>query len=251
MEPAATLGLVLSLLTASLYGYVGVILMKREARGPSRRALLLFSVWWFCLGGTSAMGALRTGLLMLGVDDLDLHVALSLASVLVLVVGLFSLLYYLLYLHLGRESLMGWLAAAYFAIFVYFVYLSLWLDPQAVRLDGWQAETVNGRMLVGGHLWAALLLLLAPTVLAAALYGSLFFRLEDPEHRYRIALVSGSFILWFGGLPVIGLAFGLSDEDWWRLLSRFVGLLIPLLIIAAYRPPAWVRKRLDARGART
>jgi hypothetical protein len=57
-----------------------------------------------------------------------------------------------------------------------------------------------------------------------------------------VLLVSWSIIIWFVS-PVIALAGGLSEQDWWQLISRLIGLCAAFVILMAYLPPRWMKER--------
>lgn len=237
-------GAALHIVAAGLYAYVGSIMLQRETSGSARRAMVMFATWWFALGSMQALSAFRIGLFASGIDSLDVFKTLSIVGVLPLVVALWGLLYYLLYLHTGKEGIFWPLTLGYGLLYVYFVYLVVWLNPTAVEFRNFTVLLVNERQLAGAQLQAVMVLLLGPVATASILYGSLFFRLKERMHRYRIGLVSVSFFIWVGVFPVLGIVTGLNKSEWWPLASRALGLLVPILIIAAYRPPAWVQRRL-------
>ncbi len=238
------------ILSSLLYVYVGRLAMQRPLEGDARFAMRMFATWWFSLGLITFAGAAR--LLMIGFDvvDLNAHLALSTIMTLPFVIALWSLLYYLLYLYIGKRSILAPLTAVYAGVYGYFIYLTYSLDPQAVIIDNYAASFEYANQLDGSHLVAVLVLLLGPVVLAAGLYGSLIFRLESRVHRYRVALVSGSFLVWFGGLPVFGILTDLGDTPEWAIMSRVFSFIVPLIIVMAYRPPARIQAWLES-GAET
>lgn len=249
MEPQALLGIALSLATAVLYVHVGRIMLQRDVEAPSRRALQLFAVWWFALAGLSLMGAAELGLLVLGVFAIEVYIALIFVSLLLLVLSLWGLLYYLLYLHTGSERLLVPLTIFYAGLYAAFAYVAMWLQPIDVELRHLRVKIVYANTL--DPLATALVLgsMLGPVTLAALLYGSLLFRLTDRLHRFRVALVSGSFFLWFGLVPLIGTLAQLNHAPWWPMMGRVMGLVVPGLILIAYRPPNRLREWLDAGSA--
>ena len=70
----------------------------------------------------------------------------------------------------------------------------------------------------------------------------LFFRVTGITQKYRVFLVSWSIILWFLS-PVVALAGGLSQQDWWELASRLIGVAAAATILMAYLPPRWLKQR--------
>lgn len=234
----------LALATALLYGYVGRLTLARPSQEKDgRTAIRLFAVWWFGLAIITVTGAIRALLAAAGILDLPLHMALSFASLLPLVAAIWGLLYYLLYIYTGNRRFFWPVTVAHAGILVYFTYLTLWLDPLAVKVSDWSVTMENARTLTGAPLAFALFLILGPVMIAAIGYGSLAFRTQDPTTRYRVAMVSGAFILWFGS-AVVASATMLGKWYWWPLAARGIALFSTLLILAAYRPPGFVRRWL-------
>jgi hypothetical protein len=60
--------------------------------------------------------------------------------------------------------------------------------------------------------------------------------------RYRILLVSWSIIIWFLSAYLASIS-GLSQQDWWQIASRLIGLGAALTILFAYQPPSWIKRR--------
>lgn len=235
-----------ALATAAVFAYVGVIVLQRRvSEAGSVRALRLFATWWFALATLTTANAAQLLLASAGVTALSAHVAFATLGVVPLTVALWALLYYLLYIYTGNERLFWPLTIVYAFITVWFLYLIVWLDPVAVNVTKWTVtlEYANQTALEGSLGVALLALLLGPILVAATLYGSLFFRAPTPDARYRIGMVSGAFLLWFGH-PILANAAGLTDVAWWPLVSRIVSLVATFMVLAAYQPPGFVRARL-------
>ncbi|MEA3203187.1 MAG: hypothetical protein QOI63_862, partial [Thermoplasmata archaeon] len=146
----------------------------------------------------------------------------------------------------------GWfypLGAFYGLFLLLLVYLIVRSEPVGVTTQRWQVmikfahENILGP--AGGLVF--LLLFVGPQVVGALAYFTLFFRTDDPWARYRIGMVSLSLTVWFGSSVVAGLL-GFGQDERWMLLSRLISLVAALVILMAYRPPAWVRRRLDGRA---
>jgi hypothetical protein len=84
--------------------------------------------------------------------------------------------------------------------------------------------------------------LFASQIAGGFAYFTLYFRMSEPTQKYRILLVSWSIISWFV-TPFIGIAGGLTDYDWWQVVSRLIGLVAALTVLLAYWPPGWVQQR--------
>ena len=84
--------------------------------------------------------------------------------------------------------------------------------------------------------------LAAATLIGGLAYFMLYFRVTAITQKYRILLVSWSIIIWF--LSPFAVAAGdLSQQDWWQLASRFIGLAAASTILTAYLPPRWLKQR--------
>ena len=238
-----------SLATAALYVAVGRTVRHRGVSDrASSRALGLFVLWWYAIAAFSVLGAARTLAAALGYLGLPYHVLLSYLSLLPLVAALWGLVYYLVFVHTGNERWLGPLGMMHAGLFVGFLALSVWLRPVAVEAGEWSVTIGYARTLSGPLVAVLLATLLGPVLLAAVAYATLWFRTKDRAARYRVALVSGSFIVWFGS-AALASASALVGSAWWPYASRLVGLAATLTLLAAYRPPAPVRRWLDAPSA--
>lgn len=229
--------------TAGVFAYVGALMLRRSVGDAgARRAMGTFAAWWFSLAVLTAAGAARMTLAAAGNLDLLPHLVLSELAVVPLVVALWGLLYYLLYIYTGNGRLFWPLTVAYGAVLAWFVYLTWWLQPVRIVARTWNVDIEYARAdaLEGPIGAVALALILGPVLIAAALYASLLFRATDRGVRYRIGMVSGAFLLWFGSSAIASIA-ELTTADWWPPLARLVGLLATFMVLAAYRPPAAVR----------
>lgn len=232
-------------LTVILYAYVSAIIAQRNISGEEKWANLSFAAWWGLLAVSTGLPLILAVLAWTSLANFEVAVFLSAVSLLVTVIALACLLFYLLYLYTGRLTVAWPIIGFHLFLWLFFAYLTLfWMHPSG--LDGGGAIEY-GRPLEGPMLWAALGGLLGPVILAAVAYGSLFFRLKSKAARYRVALVSSAFLLWFG-VAAGGVVAGVSDATWWPIVSRTVAMIAPLLVILAYRPPRIVSRRLNANG---
>lgn len=241
-----------SVASAIVYTFVGLRVGRRGLDADERLAMAMFKLWWYSLAaitlvtaGFSLSGAFRY-------TDLALYTTLLYVALIILCLALFGIGYYLAFLFTGRRAFLVPLAAFYGAFAVWLVYLVTAAAPTHVEVGRWQTQVqyAHPEALVGASTRGLLLLVFLPQVLGAIAYGSLYFRAEDRAVRYRIAMVSLSLLGWFGS-SLLASALRFNAQDWWVVTSRFISLLASLLIYAAYRPPAWVERRLarDGRAA--
>lgn len=224
---------------------MGESVRRRHAPQDARLALTMFALWWFGLAASTALGGIRGVLAAAGVDNVAVYLTLTHVSLVPLTVALWALLYYLLFLYTGRAGILWPLSVGYALLYLALVGLLVWLSPTGVAIENGVARVEYARSLAGPGLAVLLGAFLGPVVVAAVLYGSLFFRLKDRTQRYRVGLVSSAFLAWFAS-PIAAIALGASTEAWWVVTSRAIGVLVPLVVLAAFRPPAWIRARLSS-----
>jgi hypothetical protein len=242
-QPTLLFGAFLSILSAAIYYYVGRVLSWRRSASPdSRLAWRLFVVWWYALAAATLSGALLSLLGALGVVSLAMFITLTLMNLLATCIALYGLMFYLLYLFTGNRRLIGPLSLFYFAYYALLVYYVQASDPISVTVNRWNASLVYANQIRGPLYLIALLLLLFPQVIGSLAYFTLYFRVSTATQKYRIALVSWSIIIWFLSAFFASIA-GLSQFDWWQVLSRFIGLGAALTILMAYQPPNWAKRR--------
>lgn len=126
-----------------------------------------------------------------------------------LALALWGLLYYVAYLYAGRRA---------------------WLLPLGLfaGILGGVLVALDASGHAGG--WTALLVA-APVLGAALAYASLYRRAGARAQRYRIALVGAAMGLW--GIAAVAAG------------SEALRLAVPLAALAAYQPPARLRRWLD------
>jgi hypothetical protein len=243
IQPTLLFGALLSIFCAGIYYYVGRVLsQRRPGSADSRMAWYLFVVWWYALAATTLSGAVLSLLGAFGIVGLPLFITVTLVNILAICVGLYGLVYYLLYLFTGSRRWLGPLTVFYLAYYILLVYYIEASNPISVALGRWRAALVYQNELRGPFFLVVLLLLLFPQIIGGLAYFTLYFRVKSLTQKYRILLVSWSIIFWFvsGFLASIS---GLSQYDWWQIASRLIGLVAALAIMLAYRPTASIKRR--------
>jgi hypothetical protein len=244
IQPTLLFGAALAILSAIIYYYVGRVLSRRRVASPDARlAWTLFVVWWYALASSTLVGALLSLLGAFGITELPLFVTLTQVNLLAICIALFGLMYYLLYLFTGNRRLLIPLTIFYIVYYILIIYYVQARVPVGVSVGRWNA-TLDYEQPAGGLLFAlALLLLIFPQVIGSLAYFSLYFRVKDPTQRYRILLVSWSIIIWFMSSFLASIS-GLSQQNWWQITSRLIALCASLMILLAYDPLPWIRRRL-------
>lgn len=228
----------LSLLASAALARAGQLAWRRAPRGEGRLAGRMLALWWFGAGVVVLVEAARGLLAAAGVLDPGVHEALLHLHALPLSVGLCGLLYHLAYLYTGNARLLRPLAATCAALFVLVTFTYASLGPWRVARTAWgvRMEPASPDPVLGFVLAAAFA---TPALVAAAAYLRLYGRVPTAEQRYRVATVSAAFLA-LSGMLLAGLAGG----AWSPAVHAAPALAAAVLAVAAYRPPAWVRRRL-------
>ena len=241
---------VLALATAGLFAYVGAVVRRRPtSSADAQGALRAFATWWWGLATLTALGALRNLLAAGGVLDVGLHRGMTYLTLVPLAAALWGLVAYLVYVQTGSTRWRVPILVLHAAIGAYFVLLIAWLHPIGVAVGDWRVTMEYEQTLGGPLLAGTLIALLGPTLVSAALYFALFFRVRDPVARYRIGMVAGAILVWFGS-SALATTLGWGEWYWWPLVSRAISMGGALVVLLAYRPPRAVRASLEARRAR-
>jgi uncharacterized membrane protein YidH (DUF202 family) len=238
-----------SLLTAVLYLYVGNVLRQRKVSDAARLANGMFVLWWQALGGLGLLGAGIFLLYLAGGLELWIYQTYITLVLLGLFVALWGLQFYLVYLYTGSKRSFVPLAVFYGILFVATMALIAYMGtPERIVDDGWSLKTEPDPPELGVAFGLAFtLVIIGPQLVAAIAYASLFTKAKDRTQRYRILLVTGSIIVWFGsGLVASGAQ--VSQDLSYQLFSRVISILGALVILMAYKPPMWIRTKYGIRG---
>ena len=232
-----------ALTAAGIYAYIGWRLSRRTvASSQAKLAWAAFTVWWYGVAATTLIGGLLDLFGALGLTLLPLFVTATYINLLVLCLALWGLLYYLIYLFTGKSQSLVPLAifyVIYYALLVYYITASV---PESIQLEPWNASLEYQAPQTGPFFGLLIILLLLPQILGGLAYFTLYFQMTEATQKYRILLVSWSIIIWFL-TPVFALVGGLSEQDWWQIASRLIGLTAALTILMAYQPPGWLKQR--------
>ena len=222
---------------------MGRVLSRRRSGSPdSRLAWMFFVAWWYALAATTLSGAVLSLLGAFGIAGLPLFTAITLVNLLATCVALYCLLFYVLYLFTGNRRLLGPLTAFYIVYYTLLVYYVQASTPISVSIQRWSTTLEYQNPIRGPFYLVLLFLLVFPQILGSSAYFTLFFRVRTAAQKYRILLVSWSIIIWFLSAFLASIA-GLSQQDWWQIASRLIGLGAALTILIAYLPPEWIKRR--------
>ncbi len=251
ISPAISIGL--AILSGIVYAAVGYQVGRRPASPDARLAKRMFQAWWYGLAALSVFTPLVAIMTTLNLDSLDTMLVLVQILLIVIFAAIAGLVYYLLYLYTGRQWILG-VAAGYFLVMV------VWLEYilVAAQIASWGVPPDGGaktfldaagqRMQtdpVQGILFG--LLVAVPPLLSAAAFFLLYFKVNTPEQKYRIAVVAAALVVWFGVSLVgtlTGLSRNLATREAWQLTNSVVALCAAAAVYLAYKPPAWIRRKL-------
>lgn len=235
-----------ALLTGSLHLGVGLFILRRRDLAPGATlANRLFATWWIGLALLYLASGPYTLATAYGWRDLPATLAYINILLLDVCVAMWGVLGFLLYVYRGTHRWLVPLAVFYGILGIALVWLVAWLDPIGFKPDG---SLEFARQLGGASTIVFGLLFSVPIFLAALAYLSLAFRITDRAPRYRIAMVGGVFVLRFGWSivsAVTGLTRRYADAPWLDFVNQGFSLLVPVVVILAYRPPGWIKARLD------
>lgn len=238
----------IQLVSATLYLWVARVVLDRDLQGEAKRANALFGVWWLGLALVfliSPVFSLSTR--VFGFRDLAFAVTLLNIILVLIIAAVWGLVYYLVYLYTGNPRTFWPVAAFYGALAFGFLYLIAWLEPNGFNESG--RLTYARDQLSGAPAIAVGLSFSLPVVLAALAYGSLYFRVSTPEARYRIALISGAFLLQFGWSATssaLQLSRRYPNSFTLSLVGSTIAIAAAIAILFAFRPPRAWRERLAA-----
>lgn len=234
---------IFALVSGGMYIYIGWWLSKRTiSSSEARLAWQAFTIWWFALATTTLLGAFQNLLGAIGHTELPLFITAQYVNALVACIALWGLVYYLIYLFTGNSRALVPLIIFYMIYYILLVYYYTASVPNNVEIGRWNTTLVHQNTLTGPFYIILVFLLLFPQIIGSLAYFTLYFRVSDITQKYRVLLVSWGIIVWFLS-PLIALAGGVSDQDWWQLVSRCISLGTALVIVMAYLPPRWLKQR--------
>ena len=243
IQPTLLLSVFFAMGAACIYGYVGWRLSKRAiSSSEARLAWWSFTVWWYGLAVTTLIGGFQNLFGVVGLTSLPLFVTATYINMLAICIALWGLLYYLIYLFTGNSRSRVPLAIFYITYYFMLVYYITTSIPSDVSVSRWNTTLTYRAPLTGPFFGVVVVLLLLPQIIGGLAYFTLYFRVPEVTQKYRVLLVSWSIIIWFLS-PLIALAGGIGQQDWWQLASRFIGLAAALTILMAYLPPRWLKQR--------
>lgn len=237
---------IVSLATGLLYAYVAWLVLKRSTSTEAARANRSFGYWWLAFGAVEFLAGAYSLPSAFGYRDLAMVVTVLNVLLFLIALAIGWLVYYLVYLYTGSARAYWPIMGFYTILGIALLYLIAWMDPQGYDETSPTLQLNYAHQLTGSPSILLGLVLSIPVVLAALGYGSLFFRTSEPEQRLRVGLVAGSFLVWFGWSSIstiLQLQRRHPDSVALATANAAIAVVAPILVILAFRPPAWIRGR--------
>lgn len=229
-------------LTAGLaYGYVARSLPRPAQPRDSARALRMFSLWWYALALNISLVGITYLLGGMGLLTFEVQFVDSYLQRLLLCVSMIGLMHYLLFLITGRDLLRP-IVVVYAAYFFLLTYGLLQQRAEGLFIGAWRTDLVFANPDVPWLRFVSLGAILLPPVVCSLWYLRLFFTVDDPTRRWRIALISFAILLWWGVAVAAGQRAALDDSPL-QVANRLLSLLAAFAALAAYSPPTWAQRR--------
>lgn len=233
------------ILFAGLYYGMARAVSQRKVSGNAEWALMGFAAWWAAVALNSGLSAVGKVTQMTIGWSPEAYFGFIAITFLIIVYGLMGLQYYLTFLVSGWKSSWKPIMAYYLLFLGYTVYLVALSDPTNVYLDHETGNLAADYMVdLEGTPEVAIfsLGLIVPVLIGSALYASFFFRVEDRSQKFRIAMVSIGFFVWFG----VGLAGSIGAQTGllWAMFSKLIALIAIWMNYQAFRPAKWVQSWL-------
>lgn len=224
----------LNLATVLLLAATGVLVLRRHGTsGASRVALRMFAAWWFSAAGVVLLAGSHTILALVGITATSVHLAIAYATAFPLAIGLWALLYYLIFIYTGRAWALWPLTIAYLLFLGSELYYFSQFGDRSLVENAWQIQFVGSARPPEWMSIAFGALVALPILLAIALYAGLYRSTSDARVRRRIGLLSTAFGIWFG-VVLLAFVLGWDRADWFPLTYEAPGFVAGILIVIAY-----------------
>lgn len=232
MEPTLTISAILAGAAAAAYLTLGIRLAGREVQPERHLAWLLYAAWWVCVGALLALSATSMLAAAAGVRDAVFFAVHAHLERLLLCAGLWCLLCYFSYLHVGSTKLWRPLALFYGALWIQMSYHVILAGPPEVVFEPWARPRLVEADVPPLRGSLVRLLVFLPPLVGIALNLRLA-RLSTPEARRRLLAASAAIVVW---LVVPGLAHFNPEISMLQLLSRATTLAAAIALLIVYRP---------------
>lgn len=218
--------------------------LDRDARATSPGShLRSFALWWATLAINILVVSVTYLLAAFDALPYEAQLFVSIVQRLLLGIGVAGLLRYLIYLRYGRDALLP-LAGIYGAYVLLSMVALVTSRPDGVFIGEWRTELTYAAPVAWGR--AMNLLVVLPSIVASIAYFLIYFQVDDPQRRYRIAVVSWALVGWWI-IAIIAGQRALLDVGWLQVLNRAGSVVTALLVLTAHHPPrslqTWLANR--------
>ena len=213
---------------------VGLRFVPRRVSPDSQLAMQAFAMYWAALGAYTLVGGAMDLLAAAGVTPFPLFLAVRLLSIPIIVIGVGSVTFYLLFLFSGDQRWV-WPVAAFFSlVLVGMSYYVADREPFGVLVSGWRTDLAYANPYETGFFSIIVLGIVVPPILGAIAYLVLAWRLPRGDAARRARWVGTAILLW----SLAALAARLGDgSDFAQFLTRPVlGVAVAIVVVRAYLP---------------
>lgn len=230
---------------AVCYAGVAGILARRPVEPSNALGNLAFRWWWMALSASNAFAGAAYGAMLAGVAWMPLYHTLLQFFVLANALASGAIVTHALFLVTGRASASraGW--AVLFASAAFYTAVLAWAMGGAGAIG--EVGQASGGMGTG----VLLLLLLGfylPHILGAVTYVALLPKAVDRSARYRTVFIACSIFLSTFSWLALSAVWTQATRPEVEVILVVVGLVSPVAVMMAYRPPEGLRRRLGVKG---
>lgn len=244
MEPSTLVGEAALLLGIVAFLLVARALWLHMRAGPGNRAAHHLVAWALFFSLVGGIGLVKTELDAQGRLEPDAFHALTILGIGVSLAAACAFLVFLVYLATGSYRLAPAVYALYGGAFLAAMPFALSIDPATYAVSAPLMPSALAGLVVA--------LQVAPALGALVVLGPQLSRPWDRARRYRMSVLLATTVAWALSSLAATLAHLAGGSEVHQFVARVAYLLVAVLAVSAYSPPAWVRARLgDALDART
>jgi hypothetical protein len=247
-HPTLAAAAAIAAVSALVHLHVGSAFLKRPAATPQRvLALRMFAVWWVATGANILIASAFIAAASAEWTHLGLQLAYAVVQRLLLALALTGLVYYLLVLLRGRARL--WPIVLFYSGYCALLLWSLFAgDPIGVYVGDWRTDLTYANPDFGApwlRLVNGLALILPPVGLSiAAMVVARRLPPGQAAQHNRIVLVGSALVVWWVVAAIAGQQDAFGNESF-QVFNRLLGLSMSLVVLAAYRSPAWLGRYIQ------
>lgn len=232
MEPTLAVSGILAGAGAAAYLLLGFRLAGRAVQPEQSAAWRLYSVWWICVGTLLLVSSTAMLAASAGLRDPVFYAVQAHLERLILCIGLWCVLGYFSYLHLGSTKLWVPLALFYAALWLQMSYQVILAGPPEAVFQPWARPRLVEADIPRAQQALVRLLVFVPPLVGIALNLRLA-RFSQPAARRRLLAASAAIVVWF---VIPGFAHFYPGEPLLQVTSRITTLAAGIALLLVYRP---------------